>query len=90
MAYKGHVKWFNDRRGWGFVTGNDGQGLLRSSTGCFKWKLEGIAGRGASEIFELAEKGSKVRAVNVRRVAKGSRQFWPLKGIRDNQTVRAR
>ena len=69
MEYRGHVKWFNHYRGWGFVTGNDGQDYFVHQRDVLSggWK---VLREGEAVIFELAEKGSRVSAVNVRRVAK--------------------
>ena len=69
MVYKGHVKVFNERKGWGFVTGNDGRDYFVRQQDVLSggWR---VLRKGEPVVFELAEKGSRVRAVNVRRVAK--------------------
>ena len=69
MEFKGHVKWFNDVKGWGFITGNDGRDYFvhhRDVLGGGRKVLR----EGESVVFELKEKGGRVSAVNVRRVAR--------------------
>jgi CspA family cold shock protein len=69
VEYRGHVKWFNDGKGWGFVTGNDGREY-------FVHKRDVLSGgrkvlrEGEPVVFELEKKGGRFRAVYVRRVAK--------------------
>ena len=69
MEYKGYVKWFNDVRGWGFVTGNDGRDYFVHRRDVLSGGRK-VLREGEPVIFELAEKGSKVRAVNVRRAVR--------------------
>jgi CspA family cold shock protein len=65
VVYKGHVKWFNDRKGWGFATGNDGPGYLVHQRDVLSggWK---VLREGEPVVFELAEKGSRGRAIHTR------------------------
>ena len=69
MEYKGHVKWFNDGKRWGFVTGNDGRDYFVHQRDVLSGGGKVLRG-GEPVVFELEEKGGRVRAVNVRRVAK--------------------
>jgi CspA family cold shock protein len=69
VEYRGHVKWFSDGKGWGFVTGNDGRDN-------FVHQREVLSGgerllrEGEPVVFELEKKGGRFRAVYVRRVSK--------------------
>jgi len=57
VLYKGHAKWFNSRKCWGFVTGDDGRDYFVHQRDVLSggWK---VLREGEPVIFETVRKGS--------------------------------
>ena len=63
----GKVKWFNDAKGYGFITSDDGTDAFVHHTDIEGEGFKSLA-EGDSVSFELAEGPKGPKAVNVRKV----------------------
>ena len=61
---KGTVKWFNNQKGYGFITAEDGKDVFVHYSGL---NMEGLKSleEGAAVEFEIADGAKRPQAVNV-------------------------
>ncbi len=61
----GHVKWFNDKKGYGFITRDDGQGDVFVHYTAIKGEGYRTLSEGDAVEFEIKETEKGPQAVNV-------------------------
>ena len=62
--YKGTVKWFNDDKGWGYITGEDGKDVFVHFSAIQQEGFKTLE-KGQAVSFELVESERGIQAANV-------------------------
>jgi len=65
---KGHVKWFNDKKGYGFITRDDGQGDVFVHFTAIQMDGFKTLSEGDAVEFEIKETDRGPQAVNVKKI----------------------
>ncbi len=65
---KGHVKWFNDKKGYGFITRDDGQGDVFVHFTAIQMDGFKTLSEGDAVEFEIKQTDRGPQAVNVRKI----------------------
>ena len=62
---KGKVKWFDGKKGYGFITGEDGKGVFVHYSGIVKDGFKALNEKQEVE-YELGEGSKGIQAINVK------------------------
>ena len=83
---KGKVKWFDGKKGYGFITGEDGKEVFVHYSGIVKDGFKALNEKQEVE-YELGEGSKGIQAINVNVVETHSYIFTPWWTVRTKRTV---
>jgi CspA family cold shock protein len=67
-TYSGTVKWFNSEKGYGFITGDEGQDVFVHYTSVKTNHKDSNLHEGQSVLYDVVEKDRGPMAINVERM----------------------